>query len=69
MLWKESILVIKSKDKNGKVTKINIIAGTLDDVKDPNPDSWAADPQNEVAIYTKKWREEQPVRSRIQQKR
>ncbi|MDX8340242.1 pirin family protein [Draconibacterium sp. IB214405] len=54
MLWKEKIPVIKSKDENGKVTKIDIIAGTMEETSapDPNPDSWAADPQNEVAIYT-----------------
>ena len=54
MLWKETIPVIQSKNENGKVTEINIIAGTLNGAKapNPNPNSWAADPENEVAIYT-----------------
>jgi len=54
MLWKETIPAIQSKNENGKVTEINIIAGTLNGAKapSPNPNSWAADPENEVAIYT-----------------
>lgn len=56
MLWKESIPVVELKDENGKVTKIDVVAGTLNGTKAPipNPDSWAADPMNEVAIYTVK---------------
>lgn len=54
MLWKESIPVVKAADGNGKLTVIDLIAGTLNGTKagDPNPDSWAADPENEVAIFT-----------------
>jgi len=56
MLWKETIPVIRSKDENGKVTEINVIAGSLNKIEapDPTPDSWAADTQNEVAVYTVK---------------
>ena len=54
MLWKETIPIVLSKDENGKVTEINVIAGTLNEIKapDPTPDSWAADTKNEVAVYT-----------------
>jgi len=54
MLWKETIPVIRVKDEKGKVTEINVVVGTLNEIKalDPAPDSWAADPKNEVAVYT-----------------
>ncbi|SFT41581.1 hypothetical protein SAMN05216474_0438 [Lishizhenia tianjinensis] len=56
MLWSEDIPVVESKDDNGKLTKVNVIAGTLNGTKalDPNPNSWAADPANEVVILTLK---------------
>lgn len=54
MLWKEVIPLLKINDKNGALTEINLIAGTLNDIKapSPTPDSWAADSNNSVAIYT-----------------
>lgn len=54
MLWKESIPVVEAKDETGKRTVIDLVAGTLNGTKaeNPNPDSWAADPVNEVAIFT-----------------
>jgi hypothetical protein len=54
MLWNEDIPVHKIKDKNGKMVEIKVIAGSIDDVKalPPAPDSWAADPKNNVAIWT-----------------
>ncbi len=50
MLWRESIPTFKSPD--GKIN-IEVIAGNLGSLKAPAPppDSWAADPANEVAIY------------------
>jgi redox-sensitive bicupin YhaK (pirin superfamily) len=53
MLWRESIPVVKSADGN---TKIEVIAGTLGDklAPPPPPDSWAADPKNEVAVWNLK---------------
>lgn len=50
MLWAEAIPVFKSKDKD---TEVTVVAGKIDDVKAPlpAPDSWAADPGNEVAIW------------------
>ena len=54
MLWSEDIPKIKSKDENGNVTEIDLIAGNLNGVEalSPNPDSWAADSENNVQIWT-----------------
>ena len=53
MLWAEDIPVHKTKDINGKLTEIIVVAGKFDDITAPlpAPDSWAADPANEVAIW------------------
>jgi quercetin 2,3-dioxygenase len=53
MLWAEDIPVVKNIDGNGKRTEITLIAGKLDETKAPRPapDSWAADPENEVSIW------------------
>lgn len=50
MLWKEQIPVYKSS--NGQVN-ITLVAGEINGVKAPAPapDSWAANPANEVAIW------------------
>lgn len=55
MLWKENIPVITDTENNLK-TEINVIAGKVNDVKapDPTPDSWAANPENEVLVATVK---------------
>jgi len=54
MLWSEDIPIYKRTDKNGKSIEINVIAGKIEDVTPPlpAPDSWAADPANDVAIWT-----------------
>ncbi len=54
MLWAEDIPVARITDENGKLSEINVIAGTFGNVQAfaPAPDSWAADPANEVAIWT-----------------
>jgi quercetin 2,3-dioxygenase len=53
MLWKESIPVFKHFDKQNKATKIEVIAGRINEhiAPTPPPDSWASDLQNEVAIW------------------
>jgi redox-sensitive bicupin YhaK (pirin superfamily) len=53
MLWRESIPLLEEKDKNGHTTKIEIIAGKLSNKKAVNapPDSWASQPENEIAIW------------------
>jgi len=54
MLWSEDIPKVISKDEKGRLTEIDIIAGELNGKKalSPNPDSWAADSENEVQIWT-----------------
>lgn len=56
MLWKEDIPSIEQKDTTGKTTSIQIIAGEINTISalDPTPDSWAANSQNAVGVYTVK---------------
>lgn len=53
MLWAEDIPVVRTKDNNGKLTEVIVVAGKLGEVvaPAPAPDSWAAEPKNEVAIW------------------
>ena len=54
MLWSEGIPKYINTDLAGKKTVITLVAGHIDDTQapPPAPDSWAADPANEVAIWT-----------------
>jgi redox-sensitive bicupin YhaK (pirin superfamily) len=54
MFWAEEIPVLKMADENGKTTEIKVIAGEIAGVAPlaPAPDSWAANPENDVAIWT-----------------
>ncbi len=54
MLWSETIPKLTQHDSNGKAIEIDIIAGHIGDIAapPPAPDSWAANPENEVAIWT-----------------
>jgi quercetin 2,3-dioxygenase len=54
MLWNDTIPEYVHDDADGKKTRVKIIAGELGGKKAPlpAPDSWAADPDNEVAIWT-----------------
>ena len=54
MLWNEDIPIFSHIDKNDNKTEINVIAGKLEDVEAPSPapNSWAADINNDVAIWT-----------------
>ncbi|HZL09297.1 MAG TPA: pirin family protein [Prolixibacteraceae bacterium] len=54
MLWEDSIPVLKETDNKGKSIEINIIAGSISNLHapGPTPDSWAANPEHEVAILT-----------------
>ena len=53
MLWKEDIPTIIEKDDSGNITEIHLIAGAFKEkvALSPTPDSWAADPKNEVQIW------------------
>jgi redox-sensitive bicupin YhaK (pirin superfamily) len=53
MLWSEDIPIFNQSDKNGKTIEIRIIAGNIGatEALPPAPDSWAADPDNDVAIW------------------
>ena len=54
MLWHEDIPVVKTVDHANKTTEVTLIAGSLDNANAPapNPDSWAAQPEHSVAIWT-----------------
>lgn len=54
MLWADQIPVYKEIDSEGKSIEVNVIAGNLKSTNapDPTPDSWAANPDNEVLILT-----------------
>jgi quercetin 2,3-dioxygenase len=53
MMWKENIPVVRHLDENKLVTSIKLIAGGYGDTPalSPAPDSYAADPDNQVAIW------------------
>lgn len=53
MLWAEEIPVYTSTDESGAKTTIRVIAGPVGEISAlaPAPDSWAADPENEVLIW------------------
>jgi redox-sensitive bicupin YhaK (pirin superfamily) len=54
MLWSENVPLVEHKDDNSKLTEVNLIAGELRGRKAPAPapNSWAADADHEVAIWT-----------------
>jgi len=54
MLWHEDLPVLQETDEKGKLTEVNIIAGDLKELKAlaPAPNSWAANQENNVAIWT-----------------
>ena len=54
MLWGEHIPKVSLKDSVDRNIEITVIAGSIADQSAPTPppDSWANDPQNEVAIWS-----------------
>ncbi len=53
MLWGETIPAVDDEDDQQRKTLVDIVAGSINgySAPEPNPDSWAADPDNEVAIW------------------
>ncbi len=53
MLWQDSIPGYVETDSGGRKTEIDVIAGPIGDCRPPPPppSSWAADPDNKVAIW------------------
>jgi hypothetical protein len=53
MFWEDAIPKYTYADARGKNTIVELIAGSLGNEKAPQPppDSWAANPQNEIAIW------------------
>lgn len=53
MLWNDTIPTLTHVDTNNKTTSVEIIAGSIGEIKasTPPPNSWAADPSNEVAVW------------------
>ena len=53
MLWAEEIPTLKTRDQEGRFTEIIVVAGKIGETESPAPapDSWAANPANEVGIW------------------
>ena len=53
MLWADDIPLFTMKDLNGKSTQVTVVAGQIENTvaSSTSPDSWAADPKNEVGIW------------------
>jgi len=54
MLWSETIPTGAFADSEGRTTEVTVVAGALGDLvaPAPAPNSWAARPDSDVAIYT-----------------
>jgi redox-sensitive bicupin YhaK (pirin superfamily) len=54
MLWADSIPKLRHVDAAGRVTEVTLIAGALNENQGgtPPPDSWASQPDSDVAIWT-----------------
>ena len=54
MIWAEDLPVLEEADENGKKVQVTVVAGALKDIvpPQPTPNSWAADPENHVAVWT-----------------
>lgn len=54
MFWREDIARIRQQDAQGKATEVACVAGALGDARGlpPPPDSWAAQAESDLAIWT-----------------
>ncbi|NOX29050.1 MAG: pirin family protein [Actinobacteria bacterium] len=53
MLWANDIPVIDIADEKGRATRVTLVAGAVDGhvLPDAPPDSWAAKPESDVAVW------------------
>lgn len=53
MMWHEDIPIYRNTDESDKLSEIKIISGNFANMPgpEPAPDSWAADPANDVQIW------------------
>jgi hypothetical protein len=53
MIWSDQIPRLETTDGEGNAIRVDIVAGQIGELKATKvaPDSWAADPENEVAIW------------------
>ncbi len=53
MLWNDAIGILRHRDDGGRATEVKVVAGALGDVRPPAPppDSFAAKPDSDVAIW------------------
>ena len=56
MLWKEDVPIRIDKDAANRMTTIDVVAGKIKDTVaiSPTPNSWAANPENCVGVFTVK---------------
>lgn len=54
MFWREDIARVRRQDAQGKATEVACVAGALGDARGlpPPPDSWAAQSDSDLAIWT-----------------
>lgn len=54
MIWSEDLPVLEETDENDRKVQVTVVAGSLNDIQPPKPtpNSWAADPENHVAVWT-----------------
>jgi len=54
MLWREEIPTVTARDDGGRATEITVVAGRLGEARalPPPPNSWAARPESDAAIWT-----------------
>ncbi|HSC87584.1 MAG TPA: pirin family protein [Polyangiaceae bacterium] len=54
MLWAHTIPTVLRRDSDGRAVEVSVRAGTFEDARAPAPppNSWAADAENHVAIWT-----------------
>lgn len=54
MIWSEDLPILEKTDAQGKKVKVTVVAGPLEGIAPPKPtpNSWAANPDNHVAVWT-----------------